>query len=222
MQETNSELFKSVLIADDNSLYSRILNDIANAVYVSGDRLVTTALAKKYDTSITPVREALKQLQGEGFVTIAPNSGARVAKFEYANMRDELEILQLIEPYLMAFFVEEYTDDDYQQLEALLADMADADDLAYRRLDTRFHWTMYSKHYNKSAVDMWCKKRLTIMAMHSNVSLNPNRIQQSIKEHKQIMAALKTRNVEQVLQAMDNHLMSSNKYWSRYIGRSLT
>ncbi|WP_235188610.1 GntR family transcriptional regulator [Catenovulum agarivorans] len=212
----------SPLINDDNSIYSRILNDIANSIFISGDRLVTTALAKKYNTSITPVREALKQLQGEGFVTVAPNSGARVAKFEYTTMRDVLEILQLLEPYLMEWFVNEHTAEDYQQLTELVEQMETADDLTFRQLDTLFHWNMYKVHYNQNAVNLWRKNRLTLMAIHSNVSLNSSRIEQSIQEHKEIMQALKERSMKKTLVAMNKHLGSSAQYWSRYIGKVIS
>ncbi|GAC07575.1 GntR family transcriptional regulator [Paraglaciecola agarilytica NO2] len=130
----------SPLINEESTIYAYILNDIANATFVSGDRLITTKLADKYNTSINPVREALKQLQGEGFVTLSPNSGARVAIFEYNTLRDVFEILQLIEPYLMEWFVEEHTQEDLNELKLLLKKMDSASDREYRILDTQFHW----------------------------------------------------------------------------------
>ncbi|MDU0353173.1 GntR family transcriptional regulator [Paraglaciecola aquimarina] len=213
------EVKRSPLIEDDNSVYSFILNDIANAVFVSGDRLVTTALAKKYDTSITPVREALKQLQGEGLVTIAHNSGSRVASFEYESMRDTLEVLHLLEPFLIEYFVEEHTEQEISALEQLMVQMETADNLSFKLLDTDFHWSMYKNHYNRKAVNLWRKNRLQMLAAHSSVQLKRARIQQSIQEHREIMSVLKKRDVKGTLLAMQQHLTSSDEYWSRYLGR---
>lgn len=207
------------LIEGDKSIYSFILNDIANAVFVSGDRLITTALAKKYDTSITPVREALKQLQGEGLVTIAHNSGARVASFEYKSMRDTIEILHLLEPFLIEGFVEEHTEQEICELEQLIVQMETADNLSFKHLDTAFHWTMYKNHDNRKAVNLWRKNRLQMLAAHSSVQLKRARIQQSMQEHRDIMTALKNRDVEGTLRVMRQHLASSGEYWSRHLGR---
>lgn len=67
---SNKQVLTSPLLVEQNSIYSKMLSDIINAVFVSGDRLVTTQLAERYNTSINPVREALKQLQGEGLLTL--------------------------------------------------------------------------------------------------------------------------------------------------------
>lgn len=66
MPELKESSLVSPLINEQSTIYAYILNDIANAVFVSGDRLVTTKLAEKYHTSINPVREALKQRKERG------------------------------------------------------------------------------------------------------------------------------------------------------------
>lgn len=218
-QQIKEELI-SPLLAEETTIYARILNDIANAVYVSGDRLVTTQLAKRYNTSINPIREALKQLQGEGFVTVAPNSGARVAKFEYHTMRDVFEILQLLDPYLMEWFVDGHTTEQLNELYELVKKMealTPENHADYRILDTQFHWLMYNHHYNRSAVDLWRRKRLILQAMHSNLSLNSARISQSIKEHKEMLISIEKRDVEATLTILKAHITGSGQYWSRFI-----
>lgn len=217
MQELEESPLLSPLINEESTIYAYILNDIANATFVSGDRLITTKLADKYNTSINPVREALKQLQGEGFVTLSPNSGARVAIFEYNTLRDVFEILQLIEPYLMEWFVEEHTQEDLNELKLLLKKMDSASDREYRILDTQFHWLTYKNHYNNKAIDLWRRNRLILLAMQQNVNLNKSRIKQSIEEHKQIITALEERDVNAVLAVMSKHIDNSGKYWARYL-----
>ncbi|MDU0355199.1 GntR family transcriptional regulator [Paraglaciecola aquimarina] len=115
---------KGRLVSEEDTIYTKILNDIAQGKLTSGDRLVTTQLAKAYDTSINPVREALKQLQGEGFVTVLPNSGSRVTKFEFHTMRDVFEILQLLEPYLIEWFIHEHSEAQITALKNVLAEMS--------------------------------------------------------------------------------------------------
>ncbi|AWB66244.1 GntR family transcriptional regulator [Saccharobesus litoralis] len=210
----------SPLLLNDNSIYAQILNDIAEGVYISGDRLVTTSLAKRYHTSINPVREALKQLQGEGFVTVQPNSGARVAKFEYATMRDVFELLALLEPYLLEWFVTEHSQEQLEKVIAIQGEMeklTEAEHLTYRAYDNQFHWYIYSCHYNQTTVELWRQKRLMLHAMHASLTLTQSRMQQSISEHRQLIQAISKRDVDQALSILNGHISHSGQYWSRYL-----
>lgn len=209
----------SPLLFDDKSIYTLIIKDISDGVFVAGDRLVTTKLSKRYNTSVNPIREALKQLQGEGFVTVSPNSGARVTKFEHNAMRDVFEILQLLDPYLIEWFVLEHSKEQIQTLNEILNEMEhieEGDHVSYRNLDTYFHWTMYSQHYNKSAVDLWRQKRIVLQIMHVNLPISEARVQQSLVEHREIMAAIEKRDVELSLSILRKHISNSGKYWSRH------
>jgi len=215
---TDAEMAFSVLLDRDQGLVQRILADIALGVFVSGNRLITTQLAERYATGVNPVREALKQLEGEGFVTSQKNSGARVASFEYTSMRDLFEVLQLLEPYFMAWFVDHFTDDNIEQLDQVLErmrDLAANDRVGFLHLDNLFHWEMYRHHYNKGALKIWKTKRLMLLAMHGSLSISRTRVERSIAEHQQIIGALREGRSAQSLQALELHLSSSEDYWSK-------
>lgn len=210
---------ESKLISEEDSIYTKILGDIAKGFLVSGDRLVTTQLAKKYNTSINPVREALKQLQGEGFVTVLPNSGSRVTKFEFHTMRDVFEILALLEPYLMEWFISEHTDEQLHELKALLKEMTElspSDFVRYRELDADFHALMYSHHYNKRAYGMWCKNRLMLQAFHANLGFSSRRFEESLFEHQQLLTGIEARDVKLVMNTLNKHIDNSGQYWSKH------
>ena len=59
-------------------VYSKIREDIIEGNIPADSRLKIRDLAARYGVSTNPVREALQQLRGEGFVIITPNRGARV------------------------------------------------------------------------------------------------------------------------------------------------
>lgn len=211
---------ESPLIGKDGSVYNSLLNDIASAIFVSGDRLVASALAKRYDSSINTVREAINRLQGEGLVTVSPNSGARVKKFEYRTMRDVFELLQLLEPYLIEWFVIEHNDEKIQVLYQLVEKMEaleHSDHLSYRTLDCQFHWEIYKHHYNESAVNLWRQKRLVLQIMHANLSVEASRAGKSIAEHRQIMQCLESRDIDATITILKAHITNSSQYWARYI-----
>ena len=78
----------------DNSLGSRVFQrlreDILSGKYKEHDELRENTLGKELGVSRTPVREALRQLELEGLVTIIPNKGAYVTGISSKDIRDIL------------------------------------------------------------------------------------------------------------------------------------
>src|SRR3954452_7665921 len=71
---------------------------ILEGVLKPGERLRAEALAQRYGTSRTPVREALLQLEAQGLVEVEPNRGAVVRAFDRADLLDLYEVRALLEP----------------------------------------------------------------------------------------------------------------------------
>src|SRR5689334_14522908 len=66
----------------------RIRDAILNATLSPGSRIDQRKLAADLNVSIVPVREALKKLEGEGFVQIIPRRGAFVTQTSISDMED--------------------------------------------------------------------------------------------------------------------------------------
>ncbi|HVY49941.1 MAG TPA: GntR family transcriptional regulator, partial [Devosia sp.] len=94
------------------SVYELIRDDIISGRLAANQRLKVADLAERLGTSTNPVREALQQLRGEGFVVMTPNRGARVRPMDEEFIRDIYEIEMLIEPALTRWFVSMATDAD--------------------------------------------------------------------------------------------------------------
>ncbi len=76
----------------DNSLGSRVFQrlreDILSGKYKEHDELRENTLGKELGVSRTPVREALRQLELEGLVTIIPNKGAYVTGISHPRISE--------------------------------------------------------------------------------------------------------------------------------------
>src|ERR1700736_4576500 len=145
---------------DSTGVYETLREDIIEGRLAATARLVVSTLARRYGTSTTPVREALQQLRGEGFVIILPNRGARVRAIDEDFLRDTNEIEMLIEPYFTRWFVGIVTDVDIIRMEAIQAEIeanAFADLARHSQLDTLFHRVVYDRHYNQHAFELWWK-----------------------------------------------------------------
>ncbi|SFZ86598.1 DNA-binding transcriptional regulator, GntR family [Devosia enhydra] len=177
-----------------NSIYELIREDILGGRLGANERLKVSALAARYGSSTNPVREALQQLRGEGFVVIAPNRGARVREIDENFVRDIFEMEVLIEPYLTSWFVSLATDGDIAELEAIQDEIEAlnfSDQSRHNALDTRFHRVFYDRHYNRHAVDLWWKHREILGAISRNFRFSLHRKAAILSEHRELIAALK-------------------------------
>lgn len=115
--------------------------------YPRGARLKQLEIANLLETSITPVREALKLLAAEGYVTGDSYRGATVAPFDITASNETLNLRILLETQLVRGAVEHATAADIQELRVLAADFESAfaagKNEAARAANYRFHHRMF-------------------------------------------------------------------------------
>ncbi|WP_307821893.1 GntR family transcriptional regulator [Streptomyces coffeae] len=81
-----------------HAVCTAIRDDIVSGVHPPGSRLTEELLARRYGVSRVPVREALRTLESEGFVTTRRHAGACVAQPSEREVADLLDIRGLLEP----------------------------------------------------------------------------------------------------------------------------
>jgi DNA-binding GntR family transcriptional regulator len=117
---------------------------ILDGTLESGQPLRQEQIAKDFEVSTVPVREALRQLAGEGLVTLSPNRGARVSKVSYEEAKEITEIRIALESLALRLSVPNMTGNDLRQAEEIL-DLWDAeeDPATFAALNWRFHTVLY-------------------------------------------------------------------------------
>ncbi|MFJ7207895.1 GntR family transcriptional regulator [Streptomyces sp. NPDC098789] len=85
-----------------HAVCTAIRDDIVSGVFGPGARLTEELLARRYGVSRVPVREALRTLESEGFVTTRRHAGACVAEPTAQEAADLLEVRTLLEPLAAA------------------------------------------------------------------------------------------------------------------------
>lgn len=199
----------------DASIYEQILHDILEGRLEANQRLKVTALAERYGTSTNPVREALQQLRGEGFVVITPNRGARVRPIDEEFARDIYEVEALIEPYLTAWFVGIATDEAIKRLEAVqdeIEALGFEDPLRHSELDTRFHQIVYDGHYNRHAADLWWRHREILRAIARRFPYSMVRRKEILVEHRLIIEKIKAHDADGAAEAVRAHILGSGRH----------
>lgn len=135
---------------DGRLLSSRIADEIRSAV-LSGEmrpgmRIRQELLAAKYGASRIPVREALKQLENEGLVVLAPNRGAWIADVNSEESIEVYKIREVVEPLAIFESVPNMTDADIAALDAMVNELERTTTLErYLQLDREFHLRTYSR-----------------------------------------------------------------------------
>jgi DNA-binding GntR family transcriptional regulator len=104
------------------------------------------ALAKRLGASRIPVREALRQLESEGLVTLVPHSGARVARLDIAEHVEIYRIREALEPIAIAESATRLTEEQLAELRDLAAviEASQADPNLWIRHDRTFHLATYA------------------------------------------------------------------------------
>ena len=120
---------------------------IISGRFERGARLKQQEIADRLKTSITPVREALKLLEAEGYIAGDTYRGATVAPFDIEASREVLDLRILLETRLVQGAVEHATGDDIAELKVLAAEFARAfdagDNEGARAANYRFHHRMF-------------------------------------------------------------------------------
>jgi DNA-binding GntR family transcriptional regulator len=201
--------------ADTGSVYEMIREEIISGRLAPNQRLKVAELAARLKTSSNPVREALQQLRGEGFVVLTPNRGARVRPIDHDFIRDIYEIEMLIEPALTRWFVTMATDSDVVELERIEAEIEAnnfADPIRHGRLDTAFHGLMYGRHYNKHAADLWWKHREILRAISRRYPVTLARRGAVIREHRELIDAIRAQDADRAAEVVSRHVEGSGRH----------
>ena len=191
------------------SVYKLIRLDIVEGRLEAGTRLNVSQLARRYGSSSNPVREALQQLRGEGFVQFTHNRGARVRPIDEDFMRNMYEITALLEPYMLRWFVDNATDADIARLEEIQADIESTgldDPTAYGPLDDAFHAVLNGAHYNPIAIDIWHHRRETLRAVSLKIPIGRMRREAIIRQHRGIIDCVRRHDVEAASALIVEHI----------------
>jgi DNA-binding GntR family transcriptional regulator len=183
---------------------------IISGVIARGSRLKQAEIAEQLNLSITPVREALKLLEAEGYISTDSYRGARVVPFDASASSEILTLRLLLETQLVRAAVEKITAQDIAELRQLADEFAKAfesgDRATARGVNYRFHRRMYdiacmpqTLHFTQI---LWARYPFDI------INAAENRGQDAVSEHDEILQALASGDVTAAMLAMRKHIES--------------
>lgn len=203
----------------------QIKKKISSGELKPGDHLPPEReLAELMSVSRASVREALKVLEYMGLIESKPKEGTSIAfvqaevldkkltsVFENKNYKlinDLLEMRQVMEPKIIEFAIIRASDQEISQIEdsfQLLTDIKDEE--LNTKADAIFHLAIAKASHNEFFIEL-IKSILDMMVeiRRKNISLSADRKIIVIKEHREILLAIKRRNKEEAVEACTKHL----------------
>lgn len=172
-------------------------------------------LAEQYGISRTPLREALKVLASEGLVELKPRRGCYVTEISYQDIDDIFPLMAMLEGRCAIDAVRRATKADIAALKAIHEKLEKT--AKEGRIDAFFEANQeFHRRIQELANNRWMlsviqdlRKVLKMSRMHS-LSLE-GRLQQSLDEHRSIMAAFEAGDAVRAEKAMHDHLLSGRE-----------
>ncbi|MBI5344534.1 MAG: GntR family transcriptional regulator [Deltaproteobacteria bacterium] len=160
-----------------------------------GERVPEQEIAGSFGISRTPIREAFRQLESEGFISVVPRKGAVVVPITDKDVKEFYAIKSLLEGYAARTACAKLTPREIKRLDGLNAQMArcagKGDVKGFFRLDNQFHDTFLKASGNEKLltlihhlVQQFERFRITSMSL-------PGRMADSVKQHAGIVEAFR-------------------------------
>lgn len=103
-------------------VYQELRQKILTGEIASQTRLMEIDLADKMNVSRTPIREAIKQLEAEGLVTVEPRRGAYVSRISIKDMLDVFEVREDLEGFATALAAQRISESEKVELQKLVTE----------------------------------------------------------------------------------------------------
>jgi DNA-binding GntR family transcriptional regulator len=164
-------------------------------------------LAEEYGISRTPLREALKVLAAEGLVTMKVRRGAYVTEVSERDLADVYHLLGLLESDAAGVVALRATAPEMASLQALHAELEAAvgDREQFFAINERFHMRLLEIANNRWRDQMVADLRKVMKLNRHNSLLKSGRIDESLAEHRALMAVLVKRDAAAATDRMREH-----------------
>jgi len=207
-QLTNPIEIDSVVSKD--RIYKELRRTIIMGHSKPGSRLNVKDIANRYNTSITPIRDALQMLSHEGLVTIKPRSGYYVTALTLKQLRDLLDMRRILETAAIERAVLRITPDQLDELRQIHAGYTGEDEDSYERYtveNRKFHYLMAVASGNLMLAE-------EVKKLHDRLArfMVVQRIgERQIRMHNHIIEALEEHDIEKARQAIADEVNPSQE-----------
>ena len=176
-----------------------------------GAKLDPEALAREFEVSRTPIREALQQLEASGLVRVAAKRGTFVSEWSVEELAERFEVMAELEAACARLAARRITDAELAELEAAheacrrLADQGEID--AYYAENSAFHACIYRATHNAFLAQEASRLHAVLQPYRRMQRQVRNRMVRSFAEHDAVVAAIRSGDDRAAEEAMRGHVV---------------
>lgn len=188
-------------------IYDALIEYLRNGTYKPGDRIRAEDVAKTFDVSRTPVREALSRLQERGLLEMTP-TGLAVARLTRQNVLELYAIRELLEGSAARFAAQHASPSDLYSMRHIGEAFAVPSDDAARvaQLNRAFHAAIYEAAHNRYLLSMLEGMHDTLMLLPSTTFAVGGRQEDAVREHAALLDAIERRDPDEAERLAREHI----------------
>lgn len=201
-------------IGDREMLHNRVCSILRRAIlkgdFKPGERLVQMELAESIGVSRMPIREALRQLEIEGLVTLEPHKGAVVRSLDLEDIKEIYEIRSVLEPLALKKSMEYFDSGDLETLKSYHQRMLKADNEdEYVELNTNFHKLLSTRCKSPRLLNLI--KTISRGFPLDTPQIIHGQIDKSNIEHEKILSAILEQDKVKAAKYLADHISRTGK-----------
>lgn len=192
--------------------YNIIKNSICENSIEAGALISETKLGETFGMSRTPIREALKLLEREGLVEIRTGIGAIVKDLTTKQIKDLYEVRKLIETAAAKKAITSFPQEEIASIRERIIDIQDRavrgelSTMEFTELDLLLH-NKIVEYCGNTYLETIMQDILYDVKRVQMISFNAlNNIEESTKQHLQILDLLEEKNEEKLVEALSEHI----------------
>lgn len=188
---------------------------IRKGILKPGERLMEIQLAEDLGVSRTPVREAIRKLEQEGYVIMMPRRGTYVANMSIRDVNEIFEIRTALESLSNGMAAERITEEELERLQRLLVMIGghikskDMDKIV--ETDIEFHELLYQASRNTRLIGIIANLREQLTRFRTLSMSYPGRLEATLEEHRDMVEAIAKGDVKAARKAAERHMEHSEQ-----------
>lgn len=179
-----------------------------------GEKVPEGDLAQQLTVSRTPIREAIRVLEGQGLVEVNPKRGTYITMPDRADAADGLAVRAALEILAVDQAIERSSEADwnllYSELEDILSGMAEAvaanDTIRAVEFDIEFHAALMKASKNRHLMRSWHAVGIPFLVWFPERELYPGLPPDLVARHREVLVALQSRDPVVCDEAIRNHM----------------
>lgn len=199
-------------------IYGAIKEQIIEGRYAPGSRITEQQVAAQFNTSRTPVREAMRQLVADGFALFKPNSGTVVRQWSPEEVRQVFDLRLLIESQIAGHAAAHISQAQIrelthlqEQIESGGVDVDVANTLRIGPLNREFHRIIAQASRHERLVAMLANTIEVPIVQRTFRRYSRERLARSFSHHRELIEALAARDSAWASSVMSSHIHSAKQ-----------